>query len=423
MRKKLTLCLFALSTVGMFAQSIGDKDSKWYVGAGGGIYFGNMSFSNLDKDVFPKEKGLTSGVFSVFAERNFGANGNYGIRPEITFLNRGGKLTDIYSTKAFEDFYEAEGISNISYKLKAHYLDLRIPVFYQLGTYDSKIRPYVYAAPILGFATGGHISVEQQNVSGAYYGYALDANKANLSSTYFAAAVGLGAKWNVNVEGQDIYLALDINYEFGLSNTYGTKEKNGEAIVQQNLFYNTYKIDGSRKFSGFGIKASIGIPIGKKKVANHVVAPPVKEVYTPIPTPVEEQEKPCYSLEEISDMLKAGKDVFGKVFCAVDAIQFELGKSNIKNTSFAYLNELADILKETGMRVEVKGHTDNSGSEEVNMKLSRKRAEAVVNYLIKQGVDKTKLSYSYYGMSSPLTDNDTEEGRRLNRRVEFEILK
>jgi OOP family OmpA-OmpF porin len=83
---------------------------------------------------------------------------------------------------------------------------------------------------------------------------------------------------------------------------------------------------------------------------------------------------------------------------------------------------LAAILIVTQVRVEVKGHTDNVGSEEVNMELSKERAKAVVRYLIREGVDKDKISYSYYGMSKPLTTNDTEEGRTMNRRVEFEIL-
>ena len=90
--------------------------------------------------------------------------------------------------------------------------------------------------------------------------------------------------------------------------------------------------------------------------------------------------------------------------------------------SFEYLDKIAAILIKTQVRVEVKGHTDNVGSEEVNMKLSKERAKAVVNYLVRKGVGKDKISYSYYGMSEPLTTNDTEEGRTMNRRVEFEIL-
>ena len=73
--------------------------------------------------------------------------------------------------------------------------------------------------------------------------------------------------------------------------------------------------------------------------------------------------------------------------------------------------------------VEVKGHTDNIGSDEVNMKISRQRAKAVMDYLIEQGVNPGKISYSYYGATNPRVSNDTLEGRRINRRVEIEILK
>lgn len=422
----LLLCLMALPIIGVSAQDVSSKESKWYVGVGGGIRFGNMTFSDIDKSVFPDKEGLTSGLFSVFVERNFGKEGNFGIRPMVTFLNRGGKLTGIYSTGEYEGYYKEKGIDDISYRLKAHYLDVRVPIFYQFGTYASKIRPYVYVAPIVGFPTGGKINVEQRFTSGEYAGYELGLNKANIASTYFAGAIGVGTKWNLNVEGHNLYLALDASYEFGLSNTYGKKEKDGEAIVQKELFYNAYQIKGNRKFSGFELMATIGIPLGKKKKNIQpepvYVAPVVRQPETVVEEPVV-QEKPCYSLEEISEMMEKGESVYGKTFCAVDAIQFEFGESTIKRSSYDYLDELARILKETGMKVEVKGHTDNVGSEEFNMKLSKDRAEAVVKRLVKKGVQRSNLSYSYYGMSRPLTDNDTEEGRKLNRRVEFEILK
>ena len=55
------------------------------------------------------------------------------------------------------------------------------------------------------------------------------------------------------------------------------------------------------------------------------------------------------------------------------------------------------------------------------MKLSKDRAKAVYDYLVGHGVKKSSLSYSYYGMTRPLDTNETEEGRKMNRRVEFEI--
>ena len=61
------------------------------------------------------------------------------------------------------------------------------------------------------------------------------------------------------------------------------------------------------------------------------------------------------------------------------------------------------------------------GNADYNMKLSKARAEAVYNYLLKAGVDATHLTYEYYGMTRPIATNDTPEGQLMNRRVEFEI--
>ncbi|MFU2373156.1 MAG: OmpA family protein, partial [Bacteroidales bacterium] len=84
-------------------------------------------------------------------------------------------------------------------------------------------------------------------------------------------------------------------------------------------------------------------------------------------------------------------------------------------------DKLAQTLRRSNRHIEVKGHTDNVGGDEFNMNLSRDRAKAVVNYLVSKGVNPDKLTYSYYGMRRPLSDNDTEEGRAKNRRVEFTI--
>jgi OOP family OmpA-OmpF porin len=74
------------------------------------------------------------------------------------------------------------------------------------------------------------------------------------------------------------------------------------------------------------------------------------------------------------------------------------------------------------MRVEIGGHTDAFGPDNYNMMLSRRRAENVRNLMIKGGVDGTRISAVGYGESKPVDANDTMEGRRLNRRIEFTIL-
>lgn len=122
-------------------------------------------------------------------------------------------------------------------------------------------------------------------------------------------------------------------------------------------------------------------------------------------------------------MVAKGEDVAGKTICSVDDINFDTSQSLIKEASRAYLKQVADVLIETGMSVKVKGHTDSTGSEEFNITLSKNRALAVVKYLADLGVEWEKISYDYFGESQPLETNDTPEGRRINRRVEFELLK
>jgi OOP family OmpA-OmpF porin len=131
----------------------------------------------------------------------------------------------------------------------------------------------------------------------------------------------------------------------------------------------------------------------------------------------------CYTLQEIQQLIAEGKSVVGKTICAIDAINFDTAKSIIKDESKSYLNQLADVLIETGLRVEIKGHTDNVGTDESNMQLSKERALSVKAYLEQRGVESSKITYSYYGESRPMNTNDTAEGRLRNRRVEFELLK
>ena len=102
---------------------------------------------------------------------------------------------------------------------------------------------------------------------------------------------------------------------------------------------------------------------------------------------------------------------------------FDTGKAKLKPESFPELNRLASLMiKYKNIRVEISGHTDSQGSENSNQKLSQRRAQSVVDYLITRGVNLAQIVALGYGESQPRADNSTRAGRRLNRRVEAKIL-
>lgn len=105
-------------------------------------------------------------------------------------------------------------------------------------------------------------------------------------------------------------------------------------------------------------------------------------------------------------------------------LQFEVGKEVIKPTSFASLNILSQTLKDAPQwTLKLSGHTDNTGSAAFNLNLSKKRAEAVKNYLVAQGIDPKRITTEGLGSTKPIASNDTAQGREANRRVEFQVIK
>jgi outer membrane protein OmpA-like peptidoglycan-associated protein len=107
-----------------------------------------------------------------------------------------------------------------------------------------------------------------------------------------------------------------------------------------------------------------------------------------------------------------------------DAALFDFDKAELKPEGKEQINlyrETAQAELSKADKIKISGHTDNVGTAEYNMKLSLKRAEAVSNYLKSIGIDPAKMEVTGEGMSRPIADNRTEEGRAKNRRVEVEI--
>jgi OmpA-OmpF porin, OOP family len=107
-----------------------------------------------------------------------------------------------------------------------------------------------------------------------------------------------------------------------------------------------------------------------------------------------------------------------------EKVQFETNSAVLKKESESLLDEVARALSDHPeiKKVRVEGHTDSRASDRYNKRLSRKRAEAVKDYLVGKGIAARRLTARGYGEEKPIADNDTDDGRYQNRRVEFTIL-
>lgn len=108
---------------------------------------------------------------------------------------------------------------------------------------------------------------------------------------------------------------------------------------------------------------------------------------------------------------------------AFDNLQFETAKAVIKDESFASLEDLATYLVDNAdFRLRIAGHTDSQGAAQANLILSKKRAEAVRDFLESRGVATERMIVQFFGEEQPVATNDTSEGREQNRRVEMEVI-
>lgn len=151
-----------------------------------------------------------------------------------------------------------------------------------------------------------------------------------------------------------------------------------------------------------------GTPAGVKVDANGCPVV-VDEDKDSVPDDVDD----CPKTPEGATVNKAGCWVLNSVL-------FDINQATIKPAFYPELDKVVNILKsQAGLGIELEGHTCNLGSDAHNMKLSERRAKAVMDYLISKGIDKSRLSAKGYGETKPTESNDTEEGRQANRRVQI----
>lgn len=107
----------------------------------------------------------------------------------------------------------------------------------------------------------------------------------------------------------------------------------------------------------------------------------------------------------------------------LENVHFDSGSFEIKKQSEKALKELFDALNSNPkMKIEIAGHTDDLGDDKSNMNLSQQRADAILTWLVKKGIQEDRLLAKGYGEVKPVADNNTPEGRQLNRRTEVRVI-
>jgi formylglycine-generating enzyme len=117
------------------------------------------------------------------------------------------------------------------------------------------------------------------------------------------------------------------------------------------------------------------------------------------------------------------KELDAKGFIDVYGINFDIGKASVKPESYPVIEQITNYMKEhPATRIVIEGHTDNTGSDALNLSLSDKRALSIKAEIVKRGIDPSRMETKGYGSSKPVADNKTAAGRTQNRRVTIKKL-
>ena len=194
--------------------------------------------------------------------------------------------------------------------------------------------------------------------------------------------------------------------------------KNAKTKQLLNAAYSIVDLDSKKEiYKGNSIAGSFFVSIEANK--NYALSVQ-KEAYLfysqNINLVVSTSTKP-YEIEVLLEpILTNNKIVLNNVF-------FDFDKAELKPESFIELDKLVELLqKNPTIKIEIAGHTDNKGDKKYNQTLSQKRAETVVNYIVKKGITITRLTPKGYGDTTPIAPNDTEENKAKNRRTELKVL-
>ena len=408
------------------------------IGVRGGLNLSDMIYSQKLVDRY-KHYWQPQGMLGLFGHFQLG-NSNLSLRPEVTLIGRADSLV----------------WKDVEYRMKAHYVDFRLPLTYNLRFDGSHVSPYLMVVPEFGMAYGGKIGYHADDFP---KGVTAKVTKADINQFDAGVMFGAGVDFLVETKSIPLLLSVEAGYNMGLLNTFAQREiKDNPDIAEAdrsiiaNHFFGAELWQRERKNRGIEVALRIALPLDgswkqeRKPLAKAVdttrKAPDtvyivVKDTTPKVPDTVyigqpavntDDDEGPsyvrkdCYSFSEMYAFITLGIDISDKRICLFN-INFDFNSYKLRPESKQPLYDVAMMMKAyPEMRIKVYGHTDSLGTENYNNVLSLQRANAVIKYLKSQGIDSSRMEPEGLGKKYPIDSNQTPQGRFKNRRVEIEVM-
>mgnify|MGYP000424526540 CR=1 FL=1 len=371
----IAIAVATLLTTNVIAQN---KKENFSVG----LQFGTIEYSGeVGKEIFSFDTGI---------HPSFG-------------LNVAKYITPSFNLRGSFRYGMIDG-SNAVHNFENKLLDINVLLDYKFNNgyilkETSMIAPYIFigAGDAISVYTNRNTGVKEQPLA------------------YFNIPMGAGLKFNLTSK---MAISLETHYNYAITDeldgVISNDNKWDDSFLYNSIGFN-YNFSVGADSDGDGVK-------DKDDKCPNIAGPAngcpdtdgdgVADIEDKCPNIAgKENGCPVQYFEHVAVMQKAQKGLF-----------FNTGSSVIKEESFVVLDRIAKLLNANKkLKLDISGHTDNTGGEDINLKISNERAAAAKAYIESKGIDASRITSKGYGDSKPVADNATEEGRTQNRRVEFKI--
>ena len=347
----------------------------------------------------------------------------------VVILDKSGSMGELYKGQKKLD-YAKEMVGRMNRTIPDLMLTGSLRVFGRIAVFSSSFTELEWGpAAYSKMGLDGGLNKLGFSVGDTPQNVALDAAGQDLKSAKGDIAVIIFTDANQEVMNYKAVLKSAAN----LKSQYGNriciytvqigKDAAATKLLQQvaqegqcGFYTNADKIASSAGMAGFVEKVFL------QKVEKVEVVEEVVVVAKPAPCIDNDADGVCDDVDKCLNTPK-GANVDYRGCWVLGDVFFDFDKYNIKPRFYPELDAVVKVLnRNPSVKIRIEGNTDNIGTANYNMGLSEKRAKAVMEYLVKAGIDKNRLSTIGYGFSKPIATNATDEGRALNRRVELTPL-